>query len=321
MLKDGFSKGKVNKMQNDFIKEFATLYLATYSIYKRPRDSDPNPVVYELFYEAVKKFGYDAVKAAFSVHIQSPDNGQWIPKPADIVRIIEGTSKDNALVAWSKLKKTISAVGSYETVVFNDPIIHAVVQDMGGWIFLCSTTEKELPFKKNEFQSRYYDYKSKSDVPVYPAKLYGTHESENLQKGYLEHIPEPNLIGNPVKAEEVLRLGSNKPSLMITKGENKGLKKIGLNIGDVSCNLFNTKGGNMTWIRVEDKLPEEGQRVIYYFEHTGIDIGRYSKVKYLKEFIGSDKVIYGDCFHGNGGWLIDDVTHWMPVPDKPGKVK
>ena len=36
---------------------------------------------------------------------------------------------------------------------------------------------------------------------------------------------------------------------------------------------------------------------------------------------GADKVIYGDCFHGNGGWLIDDVTHWMPVPDKPGKVK
>ena len=66
----------------------------------------------------------------------------------------------------------------------------------------------------------------------------------------------------------------------------------------------------MTWIKIDDKLPEEGQRVIYYFEKTGIDIGRFSQ-----EFIQPMK---GNTFHGHGGWLTDDVSHWMPLPNPPG---
>ena len=48
------------------------------------------------------------------------------------------------------------------------------------------------------------------------------------------------------------------------------------------------------WIKCSDRLPKEGQRVIYYFEHTGIDIGKYNKTTDMEEVIGFEM----DCFHG-----------------------
>jgi len=212
--------------ENDFEAEFKDLYLAVHAMYKRPNDPQPNPVVYELFYESVKQFGYDAVKKAFSVHIQSPDNGQWMPKPADIVRIVSGTSKDNSHVAWSKVKKSISAVGSYETIVFDDPIIHRVIQDMGGWINLCACSVDELPFRGNEFKSRYTAYKGQGEIPDYPAKIYGICESDNTSKGLLENIPTPIMVGEPERAKNVLLAGTNRKSLQLTTGPTGELKQL-----------------------------------------------------------------------------------------------
>ena len=61
----------------------------------------------------------------------------------------------------------------------------------------------------------------------------------------------------------------------------------------------------MDWINIKDKLPEEGQKVIYYFKETGISIGYYSCKGGC------------DCFYSHDGWLCDDVTHWMPLPKPP----
>ncbi len=59
------------------------------------------------------------------------------------------------------------------------------------------------------------------------------------------------------------------------------------------------------WISVEDRLPEAGQGVIYYFEPVGVHVGHYSR------FDGVD------IFAGPAGFLGDDVTYWMPLPPPP----
>jgi len=69
------------------------------------------------------------------------------------------------------------------------------------------------------------------------------------------------------------------------------------------------------WINIKDQKPEEDQKVFYYFEHTGIGVGKYNIYIWPKEVMGFDEIVNGDCFHGHGGWLIDDVTHWMPRSD------
>ena len=60
------------------------------------------------------------------------------------------------------------------------------------------------------------------------------------------------------------------------------------------------------WIKVEDELPEEGQKVFYYCKKVGVHTGYYSHSSGY------------DCFGGSHGWLCDDVTHWMPLPNPPG---
>jgi len=56
----------------------------------------------------------------------------------------------------------------------------------------------------------------------------------------------------------------------------------------------------MKWIKVKDLLPEEDQAVIYWFECISVSRGKFTMTK------------DGPCFYGKGGWLTDDVTHWMP---------
>ena len=69
------------------------------------------------------------------------------------------------------------------------------------------------------------------------------------------------------------------------------------------------------WIDIRDKRPVMNQNVIYYFEHTGISRGVY---KIINSEIGKLH-----CFFSmGGGWLCDDVTHWIPdggqeFPDPP----
>jgi len=63
------------------------------------------------------------------------------------------------------------------------------------------------------------------------------------------------------------------------------------------------------WIYIEDRIPEEGQEVFYYFKYFGVCSGRFEQIDIGGEFGGQCMV---DVFHGRFGWLTDDVTHWMP---------
>ena len=68
----------------------------------------------------------------------------------------------------------------------------------------------------------------------------------------------------------------------------------------------------MDWIKIKDERPKEGERVITYFKHTGVSIMKYHNLRGTK-----DEIMGKDLFTGSGGFLTDDVTHWMPLPKKP----
>jgi hypothetical protein len=64
------------------------------------------------------------------------------------------------------------------------------------------------------------------------------------------------------------------------------------------------------WISVKDRLPKDGQRVLYYFHYVGVHAGNYARE------LDDDGYMH-DVFYGKDGFLSDDVTHWMPFPDPP----
>jgi len=49
-----------------------------------------------------------------------------------------------AILAWNAVKRAIAQVGSYRSVIFDDPVVNAAVRSLGGWHRLCQTESEEL---------------------------------------------------------------------------------------------------------------------------------------------------------------------------------
>lgn len=176
----------------------------------------------DIYWKSLKAYEFDDVQKAFQTHINNPDSGQFFPKPADVVRFIEGTGESKALEAWAKVEKSVVQVGVYRSIAFDDPLIHAVIEDMGGWVKLCSMKIDQMPFIAGEFQKRYMGYCIRKP-DRYPKYLFGFCELENSKNGF--EYDQPLLIGDAEMAREVVALGGGAP-LQITYQNNIGCNLI-----------------------------------------------------------------------------------------------
>lgn len=186
--------------------DFLELIANVYAFYRQDFSSFAGGV----WYEAMKPFDLTAVADALNRHCINPDNGQFMPKPADIVKMLKGSSMDSALVAWSKVDKAIRQVGTYESVVFDDSLIHRVLADMGGWQKVGMANEQEWPFVAKEFETRYRGYSMRNTKPDYPPVMVGIAQSQNEQQGFI--VKSPRLLGDTDNASAVY-LGGRKEQL------------------------------------------------------------------------------------------------------------
>lgn len=166
-----------------------------------------------LWWQVLERFEVEQVERAFRECIESPDSGQFMPRPADVVRRIEGTSVDRSLIAWGKVLDAVQRVGAYQSVVFDDGAIHAAISDMGGWPSVCRSKADELQFVQKRFCDLHRAYSARPDI-AYPARLVGEHEASNSLNGF--DVASPLLIGDPRKAVEVQRLGGSGAKTTIT---------------------------------------------------------------------------------------------------------
>ncbi|MEQ3620542.1 MAG: DUF6475 domain-containing protein [Marinobacter sp.] len=184
--------------------QFVTIWTQASELYNKA----PSDGALDLIFNALQRFDLEQIKQGLTAHINDPKHGDFAPKPADIVRHIEGDGDSRALAAWSAVDRAIRSVGPYESVVFDDPRTMATIEDMGGWMKLCEVTDKDLPFKGNEFVKRFMGYLSRPPEK-FPAKLLGMTEASNSGE-HSEFVPEPRLIGKPKLCLEVMRKGSEK---------------------------------------------------------------------------------------------------------------
>lgn len=153
--------------------------------------------VHALWWESLKGYSIAEIRHALSVHVTDPDRGQFIPKPADVRRSLEGGGETRALQAWSKVDDAVRRVGPWESVAFDDPIIHAVLTDMGGWARFGQITDDEWPFTRNEFVKRYQGYTARPPA-AFPCALAGHVAQHNARLD--GQAPLPRLVGDPAKA-------------------------------------------------------------------------------------------------------------------------
>lgn len=160
----------------------------------------------DVWWQACQSFDMEQVRKAVTAHATDPERGQFAPKVADVVRILSGTVTDRAALAWGKVHEAMSRVGAYTDVVFDDPAIHAAVDDCGGWPKMCRTELTELSYLQHRFCTAHKAYTGRGDFG-YPRRLAGDRspDSEFERKGL--PLPKPAIVGDPERARLVYQGG------------------------------------------------------------------------------------------------------------------
>ena len=186
---------------------------------------DVSTFALSVWWQSCESFDLEQVRHAVTAHAMDPERGQFAPKPADIVRQLQGTHTDRSLIAWGKVLDAMQRVGAYRSVVFDDGLIHAAIEDMGGWVSVCRAKTDDLPFQQKRFTETYRAYAKRPDVR-YPPRLAGEHEMQNSQLGF-ESAP-PLLVGNPARAKQTMLTGIAGPKTAITALEAvPAIKRLG----------------------------------------------------------------------------------------------
>lgn len=191
-------------------RQFAEIWTAAWNLYGK----DVTKPILQMCFNALIGYSIDEVSAGLSKHVQNPDSGQFAPKPADVVKHIGGGTDDRALLAWTKVERAVRCVGPYRSVAFDDPYVHSVIADMGGWIYLCEVkSDDDLMWRGKEFQRRYRGCLINPPAE-YPKRLTGIAEQGNgKQKLTSNNLA---LIGNSDVALNVMKQGVKALALTVT---------------------------------------------------------------------------------------------------------
>lgn len=189
-------------MQPSDRASFAQLITEVLAYYRQ----DASRFVLDLWWSACSGFDLEQIRKALQRHCTDPEHGQFSPKVADIARILQGTTTDRASLAWGKTFDAMGRVGAYTDVIFDDPAIHATVEDLGGWPKMCRTELKELGPLQHRFMQSYRAYVDRGHFD-FPRRLGGDRSPDSdYEKAGLQ-LPKPALIGDAEKAKRVYQMG------------------------------------------------------------------------------------------------------------------
>jgi len=169
-------------------KQFAVIIASLAEVFS---DKEPSKNVISLYWMALKEYTIEQIQKAASDIIQGRVYPS-MPKPAEIIEAIRGTQGDRATRAWIDVLMAVRRIGTYESVKFKDPVIHAVIEHMGGWTELGNMKIDDEKWKQKEFEKLYPIMEARGRCPEYlPGKL----EIYNSANGHPEYIPQPVAIG------------------------------------------------------------------------------------------------------------------------------
>lgn len=146
---------------------------------------DPTASQIEWAFEVLKDKELLDIKKALIMNARNPKSGQFHPKPADIIREMEGTDEDKKAKATAAFSRLVDSVNRYESVIFDDPAIHYAfsIAFLGDWITACDYDPQVFlcQQQKRDFEKAYASYKQ--GMP-YPPRMIGITERENNDIGY-----------------------------------------------------------------------------------------------------------------------------------------
>lgn len=177
--------------QTDF-KEFQRAFGTLCELFEK----EATAIMQAVYFKALSQHEIGQVSKAIEAAIVSC---RFFPKPVELLELIEGGGKqaleDAGHLAAVVVINAVKRVGAYNTVVFEDPVTAAVVQDgFGGWVRVCAelATKSEKWFAK-DFAELYQVFRRGGRT--FNGKLLGILEVYNMERGFNAYIPDPVMIG------------------------------------------------------------------------------------------------------------------------------
>ena len=171
-------------MKNEDKRAFFDLMMAAGEVYGR-EVTQPMAAIY---FSALANVSIEQVQEAMMAHMQNPDSGQFFPKPADLIKQMTGTTKqqdaaieDKAAIAWACIERDIRRIGSYGTLKLEDKQALATVKAMGGWQSICQTETSKMEWKRKEF-IRMYETFERMPLEALPSSLPGRIEMSEVKQ-------------------------------------------------------------------------------------------------------------------------------------------
>lgn len=171
-------------MKNEDKRAFFDLMMAAGEVYGR-EVTQPMAAIY---FSALANVSIEQVQEAMMAHMQNPDSGQFFPKPADLIKQMTGTAKqqdaaieDKAAIAWACIERDIRRIGSYGTLKLEDKQALATVKAMGGWQSICQTETSKMEWKRKEF-IRMYETFERMPLEALPSSLPGRIEMSEVKQ-------------------------------------------------------------------------------------------------------------------------------------------
>lgn len=191
-------------MQEHDFEAFCQLLAAEVEIRAKPALSEGAML---LWWDRLQAYSLEQVRDAFRRHGQDAERGRFVPQPADIVAQVDGTASDRTALAWGKVLDAMSSVGGYRDVVFDDPAIHAAVEDMGGWPKMCRTELDNLGYVRHGFMQAHKAYLGRASFD-YPRRLSGDRSPDHEYERRGLPVPVPAIVGDMATARLVYRGGA-----------------------------------------------------------------------------------------------------------------
>lgn len=171
-------------MKNEDKRAFFDLMMAAGEVYGR-EVTQPMAAIY---FSTLANVSIEQVQEAMMAHMQNPDSGQFFPKPADLIKQMTGTTKqqdaaieDKAAIAWACIERDIRRIGSYGTLKLDDKQALATVKAMGGWQSICQTETSKMEWKRKEF-IRMYETFERMPLDALPSSLPGLVELSEVKR-------------------------------------------------------------------------------------------------------------------------------------------
>ena len=152
-----------------------TIIKAMKIYFSNPSDSKVQATL-EIWHELMDDAGieHELADKAFK---QAMLENDFMPKPKDVLELVNGSKENNALAAWIDLLQAHSEPNSvYRSIAFADKQIHAVIKVLGGWTRLYDRINHlkykgdELTWVKKEFIDTYKACRTNVDYKMLQAR-------------------------------------------------------------------------------------------------------------------------------------------------------